>query len=93
MTITILEDEVVAYNNQIEQLQALVLILLGDADHQAQVGGHHAITGPLGHAQLALVLGGVLPCRQLQQAFASLHVVVQLNFFGGREQGHPSNGA
>ena len=79
--------------HQIQQLKPLVLILFGDAHHQAQVGGHHAITGPLGHAQLALVLGGVLPCRQLQQAFASLHVVGQLNFFGGREQGHPANGA
>ena len=69
------------------------MIFLGHADNEAQVGGHHAVPGPLGHAQLAFVLGGALCGVNVEQTFAGLHMVGKLNFFGGCQQGHPSNGA
>jgi hypothetical protein len=74
-------------------LQALVLVLLGHTHHQAQVGGHHPVAGPLGHAQLAPLLGCEAVGRQLLQLLAGLHMVGQLNLLGGSEQGHPADGA
>ena len=79
--------------HQVEKFQPLVLVLLGHAHHQAQVGRHHSVAGPLGHAELALVLGGELLGRKLEEAFAGLHVVRQFDFLGCREQGHPSDRA
>ena len=40
--------------NEVEELQAAVRVLLGDADHKAKVGLHEFGFGPIGHA-LALV--------------------------------------
>ena len=79
--------------NQIQQLQALVLILLGHAHHQAQVGGHHPVAGALAHADLSFLLGREALLRQLLEGFARLDVVGEFDFLGWREQGHPADGA
>ena len=49
--------------NQIEQLQALVLVFLRHAHHEAEVGGHHPVAGPFAHADLVAMPGGQLLFR------------------------------
>ena len=79
--------------DQIEQFQALALVFLGDADHQAQVGFHHALFGALAHTHDLLFMR----CIGLAFVFFGkphhrLHLIAEFDFFRGRQQGHPTNG-
>ena len=61
--------------NQVEQFEALVLILLGDADDEPQVGGHHAIAGAGAHPDLVLLPGRQFCGGEFLQALHGLHMV------------------
>jgi hypothetical protein len=70
---------------QIQQFEALILILLRHAHHEAQIGRHHPIAGPLTHADPPVLLRGALLWLQRLQLFARLHMMSQLDFLGRRE--------
>ena len=69
----------------------MVLILLGDADHQAQVGGHHAVAGTATHAHLLALLGSAFFSGNFAELLHLLNLVGQLNFFSGSEQRHSAD--
>ena len=71
----------------------MVLIFLGNADHQAQVGRHHPISSSFAHADLVPLPGGELVLRHVLQLLHRLHVVRKLDFFGSSEQWNASNAA
>ena len=83
-----------AFLNQIQQIQPLVLIALGEVHHQAQIGRDHVLPGPLTKPHGAPFQDVVLTTRPLPsgvlaallQEHQSLHLAAEGELLLGGQQ-------
>jgi hypothetical protein len=69
--------------NQVEQLQPLALIFLGNADDKTQVGFHHPLLGAAADAnQLFLTIAVVFAPIFLHQSHHHLHLIAEFDLLG-----------
>ena len=82
-----------SFLNQIQKFQTLVLIFLGNAHDQAEVGCHHPVARSLAHADAMSLPGSAILLSDIEQFLHGLHVVSQLDFFRCSEQWNSTNAA
>ena len=72
--------------NQVQKLQALILVFLGDAHDEPEIGSHHAIPGTFAHSDAMALSCCQFVFSKLLELLHVLDMVSKLNFLGCSQQ-------